>query len=760
MSVDPEPAPANAPLTHGALPATITDRFQILRLLGHGGMGDVYLAREGVLDRLVALKVLRHQAFRDDALRERFRREAQIAARLTHPNIVPLHAFGEDGDFSYFVMAYVHGESLGNRMRREGKLAPETGRRILREVADALGYAHRQGVVHRDIKPDNILLDAESGRAMLADFGIAKAKRSNATLTDVGTVVGTLAYMSPEQCVGEREVDGRSDLYSLGVTAYQMLSGRLPLAAGEVAFQHVSRDPVPLQQLVPDLPHDLAGAVMQCLARDPADRWPDAAALSSMLAQETVAIDVLTHRAWHHGVVFGRLLPIAFFLAIAMAVAGVVGRVANRPTKDLLSAPPRAGAARTIPGVSIAVQLIARPIVSGIRSVASLTTPSGTVSRDVARWYALVTFAWMLVFGTLAIPVAVLAVLTSRSWSVRRILETARLACQQPGWWSGWFPRPLRHPATANLWGRLPFLVRTHRVVTDVIVLFHVLVGIPAVAYVILLAYWGPLDPTFEAIPFGRFFADEIADANREGSGPAGDAEMFRWPMMWPVYIAALVVANAKRRGLSAREALQLANGKVFKPRVESLVFWNLPRLRAAFPPAHAPARGAAPNEPQTVDELVQSIEQLGGMLRETHPELSADAVNAARDLRDALQRLEREIARLAKDDDPAELERVNRKLVLLDESSADAGQESNEMRRLLAGQRELLLALRARHAAAVDRRARLLESLRTLWLQLALLRSQQADDALSAAGITDQIREICREVDRQRTATSEVAVP
>ena len=161
------------------VPPSVTERFEILRLLGRGGMGEVYLARERVLDRLVAVKVLRPDDLGGDSSRERFRREAQVAARLTHPNIVALHTFGEEAGHAYFVMGYVKGETLGERIRREGKVAPDVARRILSELADALDYAHAHGVVHRDIKPDNVLLDEESGRAMLTDFGIAKAARSD-----------------------------------------------------------------------------------------------------------------------------------------------------------------------------------------------------------------------------------------------------------------------------------------------------------------------------------------------------------------------------------------------------------------------------------------------------------------------------------------------------------------------------------------------------------------------------------------------------
>ena len=165
-------------------------------------------------------------------IRSRFLREAETAAQLNHPNIVPIYSVDERDGLVYFVMAFVQGGSLGDRLRDRGALPIDDARRILRELADALGYAHRSGVVHRDIKPDNILLDADTGRAMITDFGIARAATAGegTRLTATGVAIGTPTYMSPEQCSGDRDIDGRSDLYSLGAMAYQMLTGEPPFA--------------------------------------------------------------------------------------------------------------------------------------------------------------------------------------------------------------------------------------------------------------------------------------------------------------------------------------------------------------------------------------------------------------------------------------------------------------------------------------------------------------------------------------------------
>ncbi|PYQ38997.1 MAG: hypothetical protein DMF77_22780 [Acidobacteria bacterium] len=267
-----------------SLEAALGSRYTVVRLLGRGGMGAVYLGRETALDREVAIKVLPADRGEGQDV-ERFRREARTAARLMHPNIVPLHGWGEAQSTPYFVMGYVRGEPLSVRMRRG--LAPEAARRILADLADALDYAHRQGVVHRDIKPDNVLIDDESGRPMLTDFGVAKATGAGHTLTTAGSVVGTPHYMSPEQAGGKGDVDGRSDIYSLGIMGYAMLAGRLPFEASNTAdilVQHLTKTPAPLRPLLPpDVPDALVAAIERCLEKDPAARWPDARALRDAL---------------------------------------------------------------------------------------------------------------------------------------------------------------------------------------------------------------------------------------------------------------------------------------------------------------------------------------------------------------------------------------------------------------------------------------------------------------------------------------------
>jgi serine/threonine-protein kinase len=262
----------------------LAGRYSIERELGRGGMGVVYLAREVRLDRPVALKLLPPSLAARPELRERFLREARTAAKLSHPNIIPIYAVGEVGEYVFFAMAYVEGETLTDRVRRRGPLAPTDAARLLREVAWALAYAHAQGVIHRDVKPDNIILEAGSGRALVADFGIA-AQVSGAAGMDGGDVIGTPEFMSPEQALGE-SVDAKSDLYALGVVGYFTLSGRLPFTgtkASEVLAKQVTEAPRALATVSDGTPRRLAKANDTCLAKERDERPESAAALADQM---------------------------------------------------------------------------------------------------------------------------------------------------------------------------------------------------------------------------------------------------------------------------------------------------------------------------------------------------------------------------------------------------------------------------------------------------------------------------------------------
>jgi serine/threonine protein kinase len=251
-------------------------------------MGVVYRARDRRLKRHIAIKVLPPELAFQSAIKTRFLREAETAAQLSHPNIVPIYSVDEMEGLVFFVMAYVSGDNLAKRLHDTGVLQMDEVRRISREVADALAYAHERGVVHRDIKPDNILLDAATGRTMVTDFGIARAasEGDGGRLTATGMAIGTPAYMSPEQAAGDREIDGRSDLYSLGVVAYQMLCGEPPFVANStpaMLVKHISERPTPVSQRRSEIPMDLSRAVMMCLEKDPAMRFPSASAMVTAL---------------------------------------------------------------------------------------------------------------------------------------------------------------------------------------------------------------------------------------------------------------------------------------------------------------------------------------------------------------------------------------------------------------------------------------------------------------------------------------------
>jgi hypothetical protein len=278
--------------------------------IGRGGMGVVYRARDEQLKRRVAIKVLPPElAFQQD-IRERFKREAQTAGQLLHPHIVPIYSVGEAKGIVFFVMGYVDGESVAGRVKRKGPLPPEEARRIMKESADALSAAHAVSVVHRDIKPDNILLEGTRGRVMVTDFGIAKAlsQGSGATLTGAGVAIGTPAFMSPEQAAGEKEIDGRSDLYSLGIVTYQMLAGELPFNAPTVAgilMKQITEPAPDIRRTRPDVPEDLALAVARCLEKDPENRWPTADALRRALESRTVTGYRPTGTSWRAGAARG-----------------------------------------------------------------------------------------------------------------------------------------------------------------------------------------------------------------------------------------------------------------------------------------------------------------------------------------------------------------------------------------------------------------------------------------------------------------------
>ena len=366
------------------LESALTHQYEIIRPIGQGGMGTVYLARERALERFVAIKVLRPDLAVAERHRERFRREARIAARLTHPGILGLHSFGEIDNLWYFVMTYVRGETLGERIRREGHLPWADAHRIFLEMADALDCAHRNGVIHRDIKPANILLDSETGKAMLADFGISKMPGAADSLTATGTIVGTPDYMSPEQVTGASDVDQRSDIYSLGAVAYVMLTGREPFRAETAAatlYRRLVEDATPIELLMPSTPADLAAVVRKSMSRDRAERWVDAKALKEAL-ESIVAVDRLPDVV-RDLPSFG---PYAFIWSAAWAgLALFTNRSASERT--------------------------------------------------------------LLIMVALIVPIGLVLHLWNGPGRGMRFVDLARIALWPPEWWGMWWPRRLRRPS-------------------------------------------------------------------------------------------------------------------------------------------------------------------------------------------------------------------------------------------------------------------------------------------------------------------------
>ncbi|HEY0928650.1 MAG TPA: serine/threonine-protein kinase [Gemmatimonas sp.] len=285
------------------LQRAVAGRFSLERELGRGGMGIVFLARDVLLERPVAIKLLVPELATTASMRDRFLREARLAAQCFHPHIVPIHEVAESGTLAWFVMAYVRGETLADRLRRLGPLPPSDVQRVAREIGWALAYAHDRGVVHRDIKPENILLEAGSGRALLADFGIAFDANVTSEHSGAHTLVpGTAKYMAPEQAMGER-VDGRADLYALGVTLHIAATGRHPFGdrpTSAALLAGTALTAAPIGRLAPQLPPALGEAIDKCLAPVASLRFSSAGDFVQCIEQDSaprsISPDVLAVR--------------------------------------------------------------------------------------------------------------------------------------------------------------------------------------------------------------------------------------------------------------------------------------------------------------------------------------------------------------------------------------------------------------------------------------------------------------------------------
>jgi Protein kinase domain len=312
------------------LQAHVADRYAIEREIGRGGMATVYVARDLRHSRFVALKVFRPELATVIG-RERFLREIEIAAKLIHPNILPLHDSGDAGELLYYVMPYVEGETLRTRLTRERQLSIPDAIQIAREVADALSHAHRHGIVHRDIKPENVLL--EDNHAVVADFGIARALSTvgGRHLTSVGLVLGTPSYMSPEQAAGDELIDHRSDIYSLGCVLYEMLAGAPPFVGPSQAVKarHIATAPPSLRTLRPSITEKLEHVVEQALAKVPADRFASALEFGRALAG--IAPHEPAKRSGLQRSVIRVALPVAIVVALFLFARDHLARSPNVP---------------------------------------------------------------------------------------------------------------------------------------------------------------------------------------------------------------------------------------------------------------------------------------------------------------------------------------------------------------------------------------------------------------------------------------------
>lgn len=301
------------------LASALGPQYRLERELGRGGMGVVFLARDTALDRAVAVKVIHPELAGHESITRRFLDEARTIARLRHPNIVAVHSAGSSGDLLWYVMDQVPGETLRARLDREARLPPEDVTRITADLAGALDAAGKAGVVHRDVKPENVLLEAGTGRPLLADFGIARAMEANNTdpRTALGVAVGTPTYMSPEQASGD-EVDTRSDLYSLGIVAYEMLTGKPPFLGPQrlVVSQHLSQRPTPVRKGRPEASPALADAIMRALEKNPAERWQTGEEFRRALLGEPMSAPASSRRRL-------RLVGIAAAAVLLLSVGAV-----------------------------------------------------------------------------------------------------------------------------------------------------------------------------------------------------------------------------------------------------------------------------------------------------------------------------------------------------------------------------------------------------------------------------------------------------
>jgi hypothetical protein len=606
-------------------------RYEILDLHGQGGMGMVFCARELALERLVAIKVLAPGAGLSTQARDRFQGEARHAAALSHPSIVPVFELGETREFPYIVMEFVRGESLARRLRHEGRLSPELTRRILLDLSDALDHAHRRGIIHRDIKPENVLIKAESGRAMLADFGIAKALNDGRHLTQSGVAIGTPEYMSPEQVAGGRDIDHRSDLYSLGALGYTMLAGRPPHQGDGVAnvmTKHLLEDPVPLREVAPDAPQDLVAAISRCLEKNPDRRWPDARALHRALAREASEDEPVAEEL-RAITGFGAFMAIILLVAVAWAVDGWVS---NDP-----------------------LVMVIAPLAGLLIGVGFMNHARGIAANGYAFSYVLRVSMW------------------------------------PPKWWGLWWPRALRRPG--DVWECLPTSARLTRMLSTLM-------------FAIILVWL-----------VGRSWLPKSTRVH-VNSG-----------VLWLAGLALVVAAASLLRWIRIRFAFKDAWRLLFGPTVGA-TFWNQTQVSAVLitRPDVAPACATPPD---TVRAMLHAIEDGAGRLVGQARGDGSSAADAARVLVNDIERLDADIANLARDTDLAAIERL---LSQMPETQRDARRHLEESAKLMRAQADLVEVKRLDREDANG-------TLRAIWTVLERLREQSGRGTPQEAQLLERLR-------------------
>ncbi|HEY2806873.1 MAG TPA: protein kinase, partial [Gemmatimonadales bacterium] len=370
----------DAALLQRRLQAALGDNFGVEGPLGEGGFAVVFAVFDRKLSRRMAVKVLRPDLTASRASKQRFVREAETVARLNHPHILPIFFVGENHGLVYFGMPLIEGETLETRMRREGRMSEADTARIGSEIADALAEAHAAGLVHRDIKPLNVMLQGNRGRILVADFGIAKAAAGSGEekLTGTGIAIGSPHYMSPEQASGDELVDHRSDIYSLGILLWQMLAGELPFHAGgsqAVIMQQVSREVPPIQGRRPEINPLLAAVVNRCVAKSRSDRYQNAEEVAQAL--RGIAAGAHTIATIGPAGPHTRAKTLALILGVAAVIALVAGVVLTRRTAAV-------GAAGTVTASTAAVTDASDPV-SAAPTIAVL--PFSTVgASDTAQF--------------------------------------------------------------------------------------------------------------------------------------------------------------------------------------------------------------------------------------------------------------------------------------------------------------------------------------------------------------------------------------